>query len=46
MRVGELSRDIELEVIVVWNNQVSQLDDGAASLLECLLEQDGLQCRI
>ena len=35
-----------LEIIVVWNNRVSKFDHSATSLFECLLQQDGLQCRI
>ena len=46
MRVWELGSNVELEIVVVRNNRVSQLDDSATSLLEGLFEQDGLQSRI
>ena len=41
--VGQLGGDVELEVVVVGNDRVAQLDDGAAGLLEGLLQEDGLQ---
>ncbi len=36
MGVGELGGDIELEVFVIWNNRVSQFDNQASLLSECL----------
>ena len=41
--VGQLGGDVELEVVVVGDDGVSQLDDGAPGLLEGLLQEDGLQ---
>ena len=43
VRVGQLGGDVELEVLVVGNDGVSELDDEAAGLSEGLFEEDGLQ---
>ena len=43
MRVGQLGGDVELEVIMVRNDGVTQLDHHIASLLEGLLQQYGFQ---
>lgn len=36
MRVGELSGDVELEVIMVGNHSIPKFDHQTALLLECL----------
>lgn len=36
VRIGELGSDVELEVIVVWNDGISQLDHHTTLLLEGL----------
>lgn len=43
VRVPQLGGHVELEVLGVLYGAVSQLDAHAASLLECLLHQQGLQ---
>ena len=30
MGIGKLGRDIKLEVVMVWNDGISQFDDSAA----------------
>ena len=46
MGIWKLGRDVELEIVVVGNHRVSQFDDGTASLLEGLLQEDGFQGRV
>lgn len=43
MRIGQLGCDVQLEVVMIGDDRVSQFDHCAACLLECLLQQDGLQ---
>ena len=43
MGVSQLGGDVELEVLRVLDGGVAQLDTEAAALLECLLQQQGLQ---
>ena len=41
--VAQLGGDVELEVLRVLYGGVTQLDAETATLLECLLQQQGLQ---
>ena len=40
MRVGQLGSDVQLKVVVVRYHRVSQFDDGAAGLLEGLVDRN------
>ncbi len=46
MGVGQLGGDVELEVLVVGDDGVTQFDDETPGLAERLFEEDGLQRRV
>lgn len=36
MRIGQFGSDVELEVIMIWYDGITQFNDSTTSLLECL----------
>ena len=46
VRVPQLGGDVEPEVVAVLNGAVTQLNTQGATLLKCLLQQQGFQQRV